>query len=170
MTVPIRRVRIAENYGLQNAGVLAQVCSELIFPYAVGCALMEQESMGRNVYGHDAGGALSGFEKEVDASNFAVFRWMVMEKGQTSNGVGPSQITWAGPLRNGVRSGGFFKRMEERGLLPYDVHDNMFFGVELLQRHFERTLSWESAGRLYNGSTQYGIDLAEKIVAWRRRF
>lgn len=161
------RVQIARDYGLKNVAAIAFACREAEVPFAVACALMEQESGGRNVYGHDAGGALSGYPRLVTEENFKVFEWLVFDQGQTSNGVGPAQITYKG----------YFTQMKTEGLLPWDAHDNMLFGLRILRANFNATNSWEKAGARYNGGPRpnadaqgYGRDLAEKIDQWRKRF
>lgn len=160
-TAPVtpERIQIAVDYGIENADILAVVCREVGIPFWAACALMEKESMGRNVYGHDAGGALSGFEQPVTRRNFEVFEWLVFDKGQTSNGVGPCQITWKG----------YFGAMRDAGLKAWDVHDNMLFGLRLLWHYYEASESWAVAGQRYNGAAAYGRDLAVKVLEWRKR-
>lgn len=165
------RIRIAEKFGLQNVGPAALACrnAEPPLPFWAACALLQKESGGRNVYGHDAGGALSGFPHQVNRGNWDVFRWLVIDKGQTSNGVGPCQITYAGEMKGGRRGGGYFGIMEERGLRPWIPLDNMIFGFGLLAAHKERLGTWAKAGEAYNGSEAYGADLVKKINEWRTR-
>jgi hypothetical protein len=116
--------------------------------------------MGKNVYGHDVGGALSGFPGTVNRGNWEVFRWMVITQGLPSNGVGPAQITARSLLLD----------MEKRGLRPWVVEDNMRYGLELLWGYYQaRRQSWVKAGTAYNGAVSYGQDLSKKVSAWRRR-
>lgn len=169
--VSLRRRLIARKYGLKNVWWIAKACREADVPFYVACALFEKESGGRNVYGHDVGGALSGFEKPVNRYNWEVFRWLVLDQGHTSNGVGPAQITYAGPKRsNGTRDGGFFRQMEAEGLRPWVAYDNMLFGLRLLAAHKDAEGSWTAAGRRYNGAEAYGVDLDRKIQVWKQRF
>lgn len=166
--VPLWKIARAKTRGLVNVEQMAIACREAGVPFAVACALFSKESSGRNVYGHDPGGALSGFELPVNQHNFAVFRWMVIEHGHQSNGVGPSQITYAGRLVAGKRDGGYFRKMEADGLKPWDVHDNMLAGLRILKGHRDRLHSWRAAGTAYNGSEEYGIDLEKRIADWRK--
>jgi hypothetical protein len=168
--VSARRIQIAEDFGLVNVDVIAEVCRIAGVSFPVACALYQQESGGRNVYGHDVGGALSGYPHPVNLHNWRVFKWLVIDHGYQSNGVGPSQITYAGAAKNGKRDGGFFREMEEQGLRPWVVHDNMLFGLQLLKKHYDATGNWVDAGERYNGAHQYGLDLAQKIEEWRKRF
>ena len=154
------RINIAKAFGLQNVDVIAKVCREVGIPFYAACALFEKESKGRNCYGNDKDGALSGYPGEVDESNFAVFRWLILNKEMVSNGVGPAQITWKG----------YFAAMESQGLKPWIVTDNMRFGLGLLLDHYNRHgKSWFEAGKAYNGSAEYGRDLEQKVLAWKKR-
>ncbi len=153
------RIDIATAYGLTNVETIAAVCRDVGIPFFAACALFEKESGGRNVYGNDAGGALSGFPKLVTEDNYAVFEWLVFTKGMWSNGVGPSQLTYKG----------FLTDMKAKGLRPWDVAENMTYGLTLLWGYRQTTGSWMDAGRLYNGATEYGVDLDAKVKQWRAR-
>lgn len=161
-TVPVSkaRIQIATKAGIDNAEVAAVACRQAGLPYYVACALLEKESHGANVYGHDAGGALSGFPKAPNPGNFEVFDWMV-SSGHTSNGVGPCQITYPG----------YFPEMAKAGLKPYVPADNMVFGFRLLLAAYHaHGQTWKGAGTAYNGAASYGTDLATKVQAWMKRF
>jgi hypothetical protein len=165
------RRRVAEEYGLHNVNLIALACREADIPFAAACALFEQESGGRNVYGHDEGGTFADYPGEVNKGNWEVFRWLVIDRGAPSNGVGPAQITYAGSRKaDGTRSGGFFTQMEAEGLRPYAAYDNMRFGLRLLRKYWAEEGTWEGAGRRYNGASGYGFDLADKVKAWSQRF
>ncbi len=151
--------KIATDFGLVNVDLIAAAAHATGLPFRVACALIEKESGGRNVYGHDKGGALSGFELEVNEHNYAVFRWMVFEQGMPSNGVGPCQITWKG----------FFLDMEKKGLKPWLPLHNVTYGFGLLSSYYKSLGSWVKAGELYNGAEAYGLDLKKKIAAWKER-
>ena len=156
--VPLSKIKIAKaaGRGMINVEMIALTCREVGIPFYAALALFEMESHGRNVYGHDEGGALSGFPFPVTRDNFRVFEWLV-EQGQKSNGVGPSQITWKG----------YFPAMEQQGLDAWDVHDNMLFGLTILWGHYRRFKTWRRAGRAYNGRDSYGIALEKKVAEWR---
>lgn len=160
-TVPVTPARIAaaKRFGLWNVNDAALACREVGLPFWAACALLEKESNGRNVYGHDQGGALSGFPHEVNFGNFQVFRWIVFDKRMMSNGVGPCQITFKG----------FFTEMDDRGLQPWVPYDNMLYGFELLRKHHDAAGTWEGAGRSYNGQSAYGVDFVVKCNEWRER-
>lgn len=157
MTTSKAALDAAYNHGLRNVTIAGKAADKVGLPFYAACALLEKESGGLNIYGNDAGGALSGFKGTVDASNFAVFRWLVFTKGMTSNGVGPCQLTYKG----------FFTDMDSKGLKPWDLMDNMLYGFKLLNDYHKSTGSWAAAGTKYNGAAAYGVDLAAKVVKWK---
>lgn len=176
MTAPVttERIQTAQAFGLQNVPDAATACRDAGLPFYAACALLQKESMGANVYGHDIGGALSGYPQQVDESNYRVFYWLVVDKGWTSNGVGPAQITWAGALRtstaDAARDGGFFRIMEQQGLRPWIPEENMRFGFGLLwQAYLDNGRTWRVAGTMYNGKPSYGADLLAKCREWHER-
>jgi hypothetical protein len=92
-----RAIEIAESHGMQNVELIAPCCNGTGARFYIALAMLEKETGScRNVYGHAAGGALSGFPKPVTRDNYEVFKWLVFTKGQRSNGVGPSQLTFKG--------------------------------------------------------------------------
>jgi len=95
----------------------------------------------------------------VTEAKWREFRRLVVDLHHTSNGVGPCQITYRG----------FFTDMEAQGLRPWVPHDNMLYGFRLLARYHADKGSWEAAGTAYNGSSQYGRDLAALVEKWRKR-
>lgn len=166
---PVSQARIeiaTDTLRLDNADVMAVACREAKIPFYVACALFLKESKGKNVWGRSDGSeaTFSGYPGPVTKGGYEIFRWLVIENGWTSNGVGPGQITYAGSLKNGKRDGGYFRLMEEQGLKPWDVHDNMLFSLTVLNNHYiANESSWVTAGRLYNGALAYGQDLAKRI-------
>lgn len=153
---------IMRAHGLTNckAIILARVKVDIPLPQA--CALMSMESGGANIYGHDAGGAMSvpGRNVLVTEVNFKTFRHLVLDLHHTSNGVGPCQITWSG----------YFPDMESKGLKPWVAYDNMRYGFEILKSHHATSGSWQSAAAQYNGSgpaaAAYGRTYMERLAMW----
>lgn len=161
MIVPDWKIEVARDFGLQNAATIAQASEDVGIWFGPACTLFEKESMGRNVYGHDKGGALSGFPGQVNAQNFAVFEWLVFDQGMPSNGVGPSQLTWKG----------YFTSMKAQGLRPWVAYDNMLFGLTILNTHYlANDKDWLKAATLYNGATSYGEDFVAKLAEWQKLF
>lgn len=164
MTVTAEQIAKAKAQGLQNVDIAARVADETGNKFYHVLALLEKESGGKNVYGHDAGGALSGFPGTVNKDNYAVFRWLVFDKGQTSNGVGPCQLTWKG----------FFTDMENHSLKPWEPYDNITYGAKLWLGYYRaarasglnRDDAIKKAGTRYNGSTAYGDRLLIIMDKW----
>ena len=159
------RIQIAEDFGLMNVNYAAVACRTAGLPFYAACALLEKESHGRNIWGHDNETGVPG--QNVTALNFVQAYYRILN-GAPSNGVGPCQITWAGSLKNGHRDGGFFQQMLEQNLAPWNPGDNMLFGFKKLAEYKAKG-TWASAGMSYNGSQLYGNDLAEKVAAWHQR-
>jgi hypothetical protein len=131
-------------------------------------ALLEKESMGKNIYGHDAGGVFSGpGQKTVTQTNFEEFYRRVVVNRERSNGVGPLQITYRG----------FFPEMKAQGLRAWVPYDNILFGTRLFMGYFNTYRnrgnsvdeSIRLAGIKYNGATAYGSRLLEIARKWRAR-
>lgn len=152
-----QKLQVARDKGLKNVEIMAQVADEVGLPLYVMFAWMTMESKGANVYGHDSGGMLSGYPYPVNQDNYKAFRYMVINKGFPSNGVGPAQITYRG----------YFLAMEGEGLKPWDIHDNMFFGARLLKSYKTPLGSWKTAGTKYNGKSSYGDEFAKRVTAWK---
>lgn len=154
-----QKLNLAQRHGLSNTAQILAACREARIPFYVGCALMEKESHGRNVYGNDSGGTFAGAPFGVTKYNWEVFRWLVIAKDQRSNGVGPCQLTYKG----------FFTDMESKGLKPYDPHDNMLYGFRLLKSYKDKHGTWQEAGASYNGSASYGRAFAALVEQWKDR-
>jgi hypothetical protein len=157
-------------------------CLEL----AVALALFEGETHGKNIYGHDVGGALStrdnsvtvcgvtypkGSNIPVTPANAAVFLIMVAA-GHKSNGMGPGQVTYAADLPDG-KSLGYFRQMLERDMLPWKPLHNMQFCLEKIMELYNQSHDWALAGGHYNGGTKpdmvYGNAFKKRIDTWNQR-
>jgi hypothetical protein len=146
------------DHGLRNVDIIERVAGEVGIHLPPACALMTMESGGRNVYGHDAGAALSGYPHPVDHSNFQVYWWLVKEKGMTTNGVGPCQLTYHG----------FIEDMLSHGQRPWAIEDNMTYGFTLILGYRQSQGSWQDAATKYNGSPEYGVKFHAALVNWRQ--
>lgn len=155
---PVRAASIIAHNGLQNASKIVSAAHQAGLGLPAACALMQSESGGRNVYGHDEGGALSGYPEVPNKSNYLVFRWLIDNQGYLANGVGPAQIT----------SLGLLDQMELQGLRPWRARDNMLFGFRLLQGYFKVKHTWRYAGTRYNGAEEYGDRLADRVERWTK--
>lgn len=166
MTVSAEQIKAAQAKGLINVDSLAAACQRYKFPFYLGCTILDKETDGRNIFGHDKGGAFSdptGANIEVTEERYREFRRLI-DSGQTSNGVGPMQITWRG----------YFPVMESQGLKPWVPADNILFGISILSgsltRGLEQGLSIEKAfwntAKAYNGNDSYADDAAVKARTW----
>lgn len=154
--------------GLANAGLIVEAADRTGIPLAIAAAMVEKESGGRNVYGHDTGGVFSvpGRDIEVTPSNFAEFLRRV-RAGEKSNGVGPAQITYRG----------YFIDPRYRDYPYADPAANIRFGATLLADTLNGDFSDAAvrrAGAIYNGGASnpnwaYGDDLVAKTRLWRDR-
>ncbi|WP_248123600.1 LysM peptidoglycan-binding domain-containing protein [Micrococcus lacusdianchii] len=155
---------------LHNAPAIAASSRRAGVPLSVAAALAEVESGGRNVFGNDRGGVFSRPGRPdvpVTPERVAELRRRVAA-GETSNGIGPAQITWPP----------FFDRADAAGLDLADPEDNLTLGLTILAEHARGDLSpagLERAGTLYNagtlagGVTDYGRRLARAAAAWEER-
>lgn len=161
MTVTEQQIQAAQNY-LINVPALAAACDRYGLPFYVACTILDKETDGRNIYGHDRGGAMSGpssLNVEVTEANYRQFRKLI-DAGKTSNGVGPMQITWKG----------YFPDMEKQGLKPWIPADNILYGVSILARTWQSSRgSVYAVGKAYNGNASYGTSAAALALVWKRR-
>lgn len=177
LTPAQERLRVVlYDHGLRNNRASILAAAKVGLPLPVACALVNKESAdpsrsivgGANIYGHDVGGMFShAVSLKVTKKNFAQFYDAVVNHGHTSNGVGPCQITYPG----------YFPQMQAKGLKPWRALDSMTFGYAILKGNHDRTRSWEAAGGLYNGGSnwekvstavEYGHDLVAKIQHWQQ--
>lgn len=173
--VTLKQVETARKY-LTNVELIAAAAEQTKVPFWLLAAVVDKESKGANVFGHDVGGALSGYNGEVDESNYRVFLWLVGDSQHdqddrpvklNSNGIGPLQLTYPG----------FFTDMEAKGLKPWLASDNILYGARLLRQYLteapRKTMTTEqrikAVGKRYNGSPLYGADLWRVAVLWFKR-
>lgn len=172
--------------GLANADLIVQAATATGIPLAIAAAMIQKESGGKNVYGHDGsaetgpgvfstkygpvfiGGTTyaQGSNIPVTQGNFAEFLRRVTA-GEKSNGVGPAQITYAG----------YFKQAPDYPF--WDALANIRFGLTILADYLDDDFSdssISSAGARYNGGTNpngtalaYGADLLAQTNAWRAK-
>lgn len=172
--------------GLVNADLIVQAASATGVPLAIAAAMIQKETGGKNIYGHDGStetgpGVFStkygpvtingvtyaqGSDIPVTQGNFTEFRRRVTA-GEKSNGVGPAQLTYAG----------YFKQAPDYPF--WDALANIRFGLTVLADYLNDDFSdssISSAGAHYNGGTTpnatalaYGADLLTITTAWRAK-
>lgn len=172
---------------IENFELAKQVAEEYKIPLALLCAVIEKESNGHHIYGHDTDGVYStrgrtvvvdglsygvGANVPVTPRNFAEFERRVLA-GEKSNGVGIMQITYAGPVRaDGTRDGGYLRVAREKGLDLSKELDNIRMGADIIKGHLQKAGGVPSkdavvyVGTKYNGRSTYGEDLWVKYNKW----
>lgn len=154
---PVDLKSIVKSKDFENVDDLFRAASATKLPLFLAVALIEKESKGRNIFGHDRGGAFHG-AGEVTEKKFKDFLKLV-RSGHTSNGVGPAQITWPG----------FFDDAEKRGFKLWEPYDNMRYGFELFRSYLGGNYTDASiakAGERYNGASAYGRDMVAVANKW----
>lgn len=161
MSVTAAQIATAKQNGLINVEALAAACDRHRVPFYLACTILDKETDGRNIFGHDRGGALSdpnGRNIEVTRGRYRKFRRMI-RAGHTSNGVGPMQITWKG----------FFPDMEGQGLKPWVPADNILYGVSVIAHTWSATKSVFKTAKAYNGGDAYAQDAKRLAKTWLLR-
>lgn len=167
-TDQINRAIAAQPGKMTNVEMLSTVCNNWGFPFFMALAIMEKESRGRNVYGADKGGVLSGFKGDVNKGNYEAFLWLLSQPGSVSNGVGPFQLTYRGYHTDAVTK-------ELQVWMPYD---NMTYAIRhiLLPTFIKQRViksdraAFAETARSYNagatGGEAYRDDALVKADAW----
>ena len=176
--------------GLSNARAIVDGAKAAGVPLHIAAAFVEQESNGKNVYGHDLRGIYDttfgpvtvdgvtypkGANVPVSRTSYRAFLDMLLypatgtrakRPNVISNGVGPMQITYWG----------YHWEARAAGIDLSDPAQNIRYGMQLVAGHlkgdFSRT-SIEKAGTIYNagslanGVNSYGIKVADKAEKWK---
>lgn len=152
---------VLESNGLTNVDALIAGSKRTGVPLWIAAAVLEKETGGANIFGHDSGGAMYG-AGEVTEAKFREFQRIFKTTDAASNGVGPMQITYFP----------FFADMESKGLKPWVPADNIFYGLTLMAEYLGGDFSDASirrAGVRYNGADAYGDHLVTVAHKWRDR-
>lgn len=157
---PITVARRAHRYGvpLRVALHIAFACRRYGLRYALGYALVEQESGFQHIYGHDPGGLLPG--QKVTRANYKEFRGEVTaHSGGGANGVGLTQITYWTYIR------------DHAGL--WRQRANIYFGLGLVAATIiskgEREGLAEYNGGAGNPQFGYADEVLSRATKWRGR-
>lgn len=151
----VNQVKSISDHGIYNASALVKACEHVGLPTYIGVAFAEHESGGKNVYGHDKGGAMCG-AGTVTRANYASFLSMV-RAGHTSNGVGPMQITYPG----------YFKPNTAEVADLYDPYANFVFGFKIIHSYLNGNYSdanLDAAGQKYNSGSAHGAPAYGKLT------
>jgi hypothetical protein len=112
-------------------------------PIEIVFAVLCRESYGGlNIYGHDAGAAMTvpGVNVTVTRKNYARYCQLVDDQGKRANGIGPMQITYRPDQLEADKRGGV--------IIP---EVNIDYGVELLAGYVSESPNWAVALGKYNG-------------------
>lgn len=160
-----RAVDIISAAGVENAAAIVAASNQTGLPLGVSMGMIMKETGGANIYGHDAGGACCGWGA-VTEDNFRGSFLPVVLAGGTSNGVGPTQITYPG----------YFRQNPE---YPWwDPYSNCVVGFNLLRGYCGGDYSDASlvaAGSTYNSgsptgtASTYGRTFAALAEDWTAR-
>lgn len=156
----VSATEIITQHGQANAASTVRAAVRTGIPVWIAAAVIEKETNGANIFGHDRGGAMYG-AGEVTEAKYREFRRLI-DAGHTSNGVGPAQITYPG----------FFREMDKQGLKPWVPDDNIYYGMQLMASYLRgnwSNASIRSAGGAYNGNISYGDSLVQVAAKWRAR-
>lgn len=146
-------------HGARYARTIADEATKAGIPYAVAFASVEQESGFKNIFGHDPGGLFPG-QKVTNARVTALIDHV--RRGGVSNGVGFSQLTYIGFVKDAhARKGGAAK-----------VRNQLAVGFNLLADLRHEHGSWHAAFRAYNGSgpaaERYADGMDVRVAKWQR--
>lgn len=148
--------------GVDNATAIVAASNRSGLPLGVAVGMIMKETGGANIYGHDAGGACRGWG-EVTRENFEGSFLPAVLGGATSNGVGPTQITYPGHFR------------QHPDYPWWDPYWNCLYGFDLLKQYCGGDYSHGSlvrAGSIYNSGTAtgsaatYGASFAALAESW----
>jgi hypothetical protein len=170
VTVLAVQILQAQAKGLINVTTLAKSCDEYSFPFYLACVILDKETDGRNIYGHDVGGIFTypdGRNVEVTEANYAEFLRR-LAAGETSNGVGCFQLTFRG-YHIGSQS------LTALGYKAWIPADNIRYAIgrilaPSLKSGLDRGLTLEQAfwqtAKSYNGNASYADDAIVKARTW----
>lgn len=150
----ITNVMIARKNGIVSPMLALRAAHKAGIPYAVACALLEQESAGgENVWGHDPTWMV-GYPI-LDEETYGVYKAHRDHFG--SQGVGPCQLTYHTYQDEADDLGGCW--------LPFP---NMVVGFKILRSSIDHGLTLHEAFRSYNGSEAYAVMMDARVDKWRK--
>lgn len=159
-----KKITRARRYGIVNPIRAYQEARRAKIPFAVLCAVLEQETGGgRNVYGHDrdSNGNIIWHGKTgtvpVTRKNYAQYKkWRLAHGNKLMQGVGPCQLTWYSYQDRADQYGGC-----------WNVRYNIRVGCEMLRDSFKQEGNWHGAFKRYNGSEAYADEVTKRLNKWR---
>jgi hypothetical protein len=90
----IRAAIIARRAGIRNALMVVQEAQKADIPVSLALAIVEQESGGRNVFGHDPTSSVPAAWKGGSVTEARYLQYKRDRAAKGMQGVGPMQLTW----------------------------------------------------------------------------
>jgi hypothetical protein len=142
-------------YGVANAQACVEAQARPDRPILSRClAMLENESTGRNIFGGEGTACpAEWYEQEVTEERYVVYRDR-RDRGETPNGVGPTQITDPSLQIEAQELGGCW--------IP---RNNMDVGFAFLHQLIEAH-GPEEGFRSYNGSGPAAVAYGERAMRW----
>lgn len=150
--------------GIQNAQAVVDAATATGVPLAIAVAFVQHETGGKNIYGHDPGGAMSApGDNPVTQANYAQFLELV-RAGHTSNGVGPLQLTYPD----------YFKPVTAEVAALWQPLPNLVFGLKVIRDYLggnytdanlNRAAQFYNSGRA-DGAPDYGKAIVANRAKW----
>ena len=145
-----------------NAETVVLVATAVGLPIHFACALLEKESGGRNVFGHDGTSSIPDAWKGSVVTKAKYQEYLKNRAAHGAQGVGPCQLTYPGYQDQADAAGGCWRPAA-----------NMRIGFGILKDHIQR-YGIEAGAAAYNGAgpaaEAYGRDFVVKADAWKAKF
>lgn len=140
-----RRLRIPRHVALY----IAFACRKYRLRYALGYAIVQQESNFQHIFGHDPGGLFAG--QRVTRGRYAELRrHLKASRGPGANGVGLTQITY------------YTYILEHPGL--WKKRANVYFGLSLIADYVKRLGERVGLGSYNGGEANPQFTYADEVL------
>lgn len=155
-----RRVKIIRSVGMSNANDIVRALPPGL-PLSMACAMLQMETNGANVFGHDPVRRGQVFGGRVTRARYLFYK--ARRRALGNQGVGPCQLTSTFLQDDADRRGGCWKPLH-----------NMEVGFLFLRGLYQKHGTAQLAFQFYNGSgaaaVHYGDVAANLVGVWHRRF
>jgi hypothetical protein len=149
---------VLTRFGIVRAAEVVKLAKAAGLPLAAAATLLEKESGGgHNVFGHDRVETGGNYVKGGEVTKEAYKRYKANRARFGCQGVGPTQLTFAG----------FQDRADARGGC-YDWSVNCAVGFDILAQGIKAG-GFHEGFRAYNGAESYADDAMKKLAVWRSR-
>lgn len=154
-----RYAHIARKYGMQNSLRTLWEARKLGIGPSVAIAVLEQESGGKNIFGHDP--TIFVGAGKVTKSKYLAYRRL---RGHSlMQGVGPMQLTWWEYQDEADRLGGCWKT-------KYNIRVGLMLLARLIDVYGERKGLAVYNGGATNPNYQYADQVLARKRKWHQRF